>query len=302
MTLLHEKHAMSGDSVRGYMPLEAGQRSSTSGEHVLRWTLMAAVAITAVIAAASFVLSFATLWDLATMAGLPRNLSWLWPVIVDGTILQATISVIALAPYPGQRSGRNFFWAVLTVSALVSVSSNALHAFISSPGTLDPALAAAIATVAPFSLLSSTHGIALLSKLKARTSRLDHYSTDDIGKRTVDSELLPLDSQVAQTRRADTPASPTSWPNWHELAHRMVTEKLTSRDPEQVAEILHCGFELDMSTRQVAKRLRDHYPESPKLHHNTVGRVLDAARAAAMRPSLEHADTNLAVPQSLAVG
>ena len=60
------------------------------------WTLAGAVSITAIIVVSSFVLSFATLRDLAVMAGIANELSWLWPVVVDGTILQATISVIAL--------------------------------------------------------------------------------------------------------------------------------------------------------------------------------------------------------------
>lgn len=132
---------------------------------VLRATLVSAVVITTVIGIASFVLSFAALWDLATMAGVPRNLSWLWPVIVDGTILQATISVIALAQFKDQRGGRRFFWGVLVTAALVSIGANAMHAFISQTGTLHPALSAAIATVAPVSLLAATHGLGILVRI-----------------------------------------------------------------------------------------------------------------------------------------
>ncbi|MCZ4521719.1 DUF2637 domain-containing protein [Rhodococcus ruber] len=134
---------------------------------VLRATLVSAVVITTVIGIASFVLSFAALWDLATMAGVPRSLSWLWPVIVDGTILQATISVIALAQFEDQRSGRRFFWGVLITAALVSIGANAMHAFISDAGTLHPALSAAIATVAPVSLLAATHGLGILVRIPA---------------------------------------------------------------------------------------------------------------------------------------
>lgn len=134
---------------------------------VLRATLASAVVITTVIGIASFVLSFAALWDLATMAGVPRSLSWLWPVIVDGTILQATISVIALAQFEDQRNGRRFFWAVLVIAALVSIGANAMHAFISEAGMLHPALSATIATVAPVSLLAATHGLGILVRLPA---------------------------------------------------------------------------------------------------------------------------------------
>lgn len=132
---------------------------------VLRATLASAVVITTVIGIASFVLSFAALWDLATMAGVPRTLSWLWPVIVDGTILQATISVIALAGFEEQRAGRRFFWWVLIIAALVSIGANAMHAFISGAGSLHPAVSAVIATVAPISLLAATHGLGILVRI-----------------------------------------------------------------------------------------------------------------------------------------
>lgn len=147
---------------------------------VMRATLISAVVITTVIGIASFVLSFAALWDLATLAGVPRTLSWLWPVIVDGTILQATISVIALAHLDRHHSGRRFFWAVLIVAALVSIGANALHAFISQSGTLHPALSAAIATVAPVSLLAATHGLGIL--VRVPTVRMADTAPESAGQ------------------------------------------------------------------------------------------------------------------------
>ena len=147
---------------------------------VMRATLISAVVITTVIGIASFVLSFAALWDLATMAGVPRTLSWLWPVIVDGTILQATISVIALAHLDRHHSGRRFFWAVLIIAALVSIGANALHAFISQSGTLHPALSAAIATVAPVSLLAATHGLGIL--VRVPTVRMADTAPESAGQ------------------------------------------------------------------------------------------------------------------------
>ena len=53
-----------------------------------RW--FAAVIIIAV-GVAAFVLSFAALRDLAKLAHVPVEWAWLFPVIVDGTIIQATV-------------------------------------------------------------------------------------------------------------------------------------------------------------------------------------------------------------------
>ena len=167
---------------------------------VLRATLVSAVVITTVIGIASFVLSFAALWDLATMAGVPRSLSWLWPVIVDGTILQATISVIALAQFEEQRSGRLFFWGVLITAALVSIGANAMHAFISDAGTLHPALSAAIATVAPVSLLAATHGLGILVRVPAELPR--EVEPPELPEPELTREIAQVHA-VEQTGRAE---------------------------------------------------------------------------------------------------
>lgn len=127
---------------------------------LVRVTRRAAVAITAAIAATSFVLSFSGLRALAEAAGIPPALAWLWPLTVDGTIIQATMAVIALAAYAGHRTHRRFFWSVLVASAAVSVGGNMLHAALAGP--MPPLLAAGIAAIAPLSLLATTHGLAVL--------------------------------------------------------------------------------------------------------------------------------------------
>jgi hypothetical protein len=65
---------------------------------------------------AAFVLSFASLRDLAILAHVPARWAWLFPVIVDGTIIQATVSALALAKSPERR----WFTGVLVAGAVVS--------------------------------------------------------------------------------------------------------------------------------------------------------------------------------------
>ena len=178
---------------------------------VLRATLVSAVVITTVIGIASFVLSFAALWDLATMAGVPRSLSWLWPVIVDGTILQATISVIALAQFEDQRTGRRFFWGVLITAALVSIGANAMHAFISDAGTLHPALSAAIATVAPVSLLAATHGLGILVRVPAELPKTIDI-TNEVPAAEEVAIAVPRAQPVTPTPELPTPETPAPAP------------------------------------------------------------------------------------------
>ena len=225
---------------------------------VLRATLVSAVVITTVIGIASFVLSFAALWDLATMAGVPRSLSWLWPVIVDGTILQATISVIALAQFEDQRSGRRFFWGVLITAALVSIGANAMHAFISDAGTLHPALSAAIATVAPVSLLAATHGLGILVRIPAELPKF------------TDEEPAPEEVAIAVPRvEPVTPAPEVPTPEIPVQAQRERTEpirtepvRIEQRPPESPVTSVRTVEPLDEVDRWILdeERVDDLYP------------------------------------------
>ena len=54
--------------------------------------------------------------------------SWLWPLIIDGTIIPAALGIVALAPYRDQLRNRGFFWVVLGIAALVRVGGNVLYA------------------------------------------------------------------------------------------------------------------------------------------------------------------------------
>lgn len=126
----------------------------------------AAVLITGGIALVSFVLSFTGLRDLAARSGIPHSLAWLWPLVVDGTILQATVAIIALAAYAEHARARRFFWLTLTTAALASVGGNIAHAVIAGP--VPPVLAALVAASAPVSLLAATHGLAGLLRFTPR--------------------------------------------------------------------------------------------------------------------------------------
>ncbi len=69
--------------------------------HALIAALIVAIAIAIGITTGAFVLSFAVQRDLALQAGIPQYLTWIFPAIVDGAILGATIAVVALSKIGG---------------------------------------------------------------------------------------------------------------------------------------------------------------------------------------------------------
>jgi hypothetical protein len=130
----------------------------SAGMRLARWS---AALIIVGVGAAAFRLSFSTLQDLAKIAGMPSGDAWLFPLIVDGTILLATFGVLVCANH---KSERRFFLGVLIVGSLVSVAGNSVHAVVATDSPLGWA-AALVAAVAPISLLVDTHGLALLFRV-----------------------------------------------------------------------------------------------------------------------------------------
>ncbi|WP_330233970.1 DUF2637 domain-containing protein [Nocardia sp. NBC_00508] len=137
----------------------------SAGMRLARWS---AVVIIIAVGAAAFRLSFATLKDLAVLAHIPARDAWLFPVIVDGTILLATFGVLVLANAPERR----FFVGVLVVGSVVSVAGNSLHA-VAAGRELPWWASALVAAIAPISLLADTHGLALLIRAAQRDSAPD---------------------------------------------------------------------------------------------------------------------------------
>ncbi|MGC3021906.1 MULTISPECIES: DUF2637 domain-containing protein [unclassified Brevibacterium] len=125
-----------------------------------RWAVVAAASGTVLIGGGAFWLSFVALADLAVRSGIDAGQAWIWPLLVDGLIVVATVAVVALdrhrsAWYP---------WALLIAGALVSVTANAAHAIVAATASVPGLLAATVAAVPPLVLLASTHLTVVLTR------------------------------------------------------------------------------------------------------------------------------------------
>ena len=135
------------------------------------WT---AVAGTVFIAAGAFWLSFTALADLARRSGVDARQAWAWPLIVDGIIVVATVSVVALAE---QREAW-YPWLLLMAGAAVSVAANAIHAVVAADADVPAALAGAVAAVPPLVLLAITHLTVLLTRrFRTASKPVEHELT-----------------------------------------------------------------------------------------------------------------------------
>lgn len=132
-------------------------RSSVDG---IRLAMVTAIIGTVFIAAGAFWLSFTSLSDLARRSGLDPAQAWVWPLIVDGIIVVATVAAVALA-----RSRVAWYpWALLVAGAAISVTANAIHAIVAEATEVPVVLAASVSAVPPLVLLSITHLTSVLMR------------------------------------------------------------------------------------------------------------------------------------------
>jgi len=100
-------------------------RGASAPVRVPRWLTAVAAVLVAGISMLAFVLSFGVLRDLASRSGVPSDIAWAWPLIVDGSIVTAMLVIFA---WRG-RSRRATAWPWVTLSgfATVSVVGNGVH-------------------------------------------------------------------------------------------------------------------------------------------------------------------------------
>jgi hypothetical protein len=111
------------------------------------WTYRVSAAGVLVLAAAAFTLSYDALHQLALDSRVRRGLAWLWPVVIDGTIVVALLTVLA-ANRARARAG--YPWVLAGLFSLASVAFNIAHA-------PDRPVARLVFAMAPVALVLTTH-------------------------------------------------------------------------------------------------------------------------------------------------
>ena len=131
--------------------------ADTTARRTRRGVLAVAVTGTVFIALGAFWLSFTSLSDLARRCGIGADRAWVWPLLVDGVIVIATVSVVALTGAEQSRRAARYPWALLLAGAGVSVLANAIHAVVAADAQVPAVLAALVAAVPPVVLVATTH-------------------------------------------------------------------------------------------------------------------------------------------------
>ncbi|WP_416567367.1 DUF2637 domain-containing protein [Nocardia testacea] len=233
--------------------------------------------------AGAFALSAVALTELATDAHIPWWLAWIWPVVIDGSIYQASTAVMALAGRDEQeaKDARRWFQWVIAGGVAVSVAANGLHAWTTIGNSLTWWQIGAVAIVPPMLLLVATHGVTILAGLDNITADVEQHQADEpVRPATEDANaaaepvtaepeaspepeqdpvpgLLPGVEQqmqeIAAVRRYRRPASAGQRDPARVLTAKRLAEQETP--VEVIAE------RLEVSTRTVRRYLKAEIPE-----------------------------------------
>jgi len=196
-----------------------------------------ALAMTATLAGCAFVLSFDALRDLAVTLGMLPRRAWLWPVAIDVSIANSTLSLLSLAP---PRPAPDVGGGAVRPDGL-SVRTGAPSSDGSVVGSEGPA--------------ASTKG-------GQRVSAADEL-------RPGPGESMPAGAaERALTAVPDAAGRPAGAPHhqkWRSAADELVRTGVTSKDPEVVAAVL-AEHAAGTPTGTISRR--------HSVHHSTVGRIL----------------------------
>lgn len=213
------------------------------------------------LAAAAFVLSFTALRDLAVLAGIPAEQAWLWPLVVDGVILEATISVVALRD--GTPAARRFAWLLLTSGAGISVAANVTHAIVIADERVPALIAAFVASVPPLTLVAMTHlTVELIRNTTPTTTTPDPQQREPAPVRL---SAMSVEPDHVEQSTSEIAAEPTPV----EAAEDAEPSSRRSRQEQRaLAVALAADPTQELSFRQIADRVG--------VHPTTVGRWVSA--------------------------
>jgi predicted GIY-YIG superfamily endonuclease len=193
------------------------------------------------IGAAAFLLSYDALHSLALASGVRPGLARIWPGVLDGFIVVATLTVVA-----AKRVSRSTWypWALVVLFSAASVAFNVLHAL---DQALAPAgwVAALVFAMPPVALVLATHlllqqGVWRRQHARSATA-VEVTAAEDGPPRAAGTSARPAEAAPRQTEPAPTALGATGRPARAVQAHRALADAATRDRARQLYVEAHAA-------------------------------------------------------------
>lgn len=206
-----------GIEARSSLPMDAGKNVSTSrriNPDSIQ-TLWFTVGIVGILAATSFMVSFAGLTEVAKWVGVPHWMSWTVPAFIDLSIIAYSLAVLV---HRSRGEATWASWLSLGLFTGVSVIANAAHA-LSFPheNSWQAWIGAGIAALAPVGVFAATEE---LGRLAVEQPAAAHHGVTDLGetKQSPEAGNHPVEhamqvSQEVSPAALQTKAEPVAVPD-----------------------------------------------------------------------------------------
>jgi hypothetical protein len=212
-----------------------------------------ALAMTFALAGCAFVLSFDALRDLAVALGMAPSRAWLWPVAIDVSIANSTLSLLSLSP---PRSA--------PIAAPATEDANEVHGALiaaeSSPTQTAQDVASSPRARAPRDSQSAPRPAPAPS---APSPPPAPSQPDRSRSERVNRPLAAAEAELAG------PGDGVDIKQWRPAADELVRDGVTSKDPAIVAAVL---------AENAAGAAPSTIGRRHNLHHSTVGRIVAGAQ------------------------
>lgn len=213
---------------------------------------------TYVIALLAFALSYSKLFALAERAGYSPNMAHLWPLIVDGLAVVATLGVLRL-----RKSG--YAWFLLIASTVVSVVAAVASAMFPA-GALPPVAAALVSIVPPLCLLFAPHlAVQLIREAQEDDAATQVVAVDDVDPTDDDQDATNLESEdeAFNVEPTSLNAADVALDEQPTVAVAPIRREVASNSTSTVSELraaqrseaLQLVANTDLSLREIAKKV-----------------------------------------------
>jgi hypothetical protein len=176
-----------------------------------------AVILLTIIGIGAFTLSFRALTEMFVASGNPEMVSWIFPIIIDGPILAATVAIFYLASFENKRGEKFYSWSVLALFSAASIILNARHVALNDTRELDVTTSTIMAAAPPVALMFVIHLLAILIHRQKKRSGSTVKATNKDGeivigtKKKTDNQILVLVKNHVAKGKAVTASDMMRW-------------------------------------------------------------------------------------------